>query len=420
MDRRTVAAATLGCKVNFYETEGVLEAFRRNGYEVKDFSSSAAVYIVNTCAVTGESGKKSRQAVSRARKRNPGAVVAVIGCYSQLSPDDIKRLGADIIIGTNDRASVVGLVEKFLIDAQKINAVASVEDVVYENLPVLGMTERCRAFVKIQDGCENFCSYCVIPLARGKVRSRPLADIKDEVTAIAKKGYKEIVLTGIHTASYGKDFNDVSLIDAVRLACETDGISRVRLGSVDPAFVTRGFVDGLAALGKVCSHFHLPLQSGNDATLTRMNRRYDTATYRAAAELFREYFVDVSITTDVIVGFPGETDKEFSESCSFIESMQLSRLHVFPFSIREGTAAANFDGKVKPSVINERKAVMLALGERLVNDYRKRFIGRKLEVLIEEKLFKNTYRGLTENYLDVEVESETDIINDIVIGCFYG
>jgi len=409
---KTVAAATLGCKVNFTETEGVLELFRRAGYAVVEFNEIADVYVVNTCAVTGESGKKSRQMIARAKKRNPSAVVAAIGCYSQVSPGEVN---ADVVVGTKDRGQVVSLVEEFIGNKMGVVFVKGLDGVGYEELPIEVMSGRTRAFVKIQDGCTNFCAYCIIPYARGAVRSRVLVEIRDEIEKLVRGGCKEVVLSGIHIASYGKDFDGaVSLIDAVKAACDVEGIERVRLGSLDPAFVTDGFVEQLRGLDKVCPHFHLPLQSGCDSMLKRMNRRYDCAQYERAAGLLRAAFEGVSITTDIIAGFPGETDEDFNNSYSFIEKMELSRLHVFPFSKREGTAAARMDGQVSAVLKKERSRRLIELGKRLENHFKARFEGAELQVLVEEEIGEGRYRGLSENYIDVCVPSNIGIINEIV------
>jgi threonylcarbamoyladenosine tRNA methylthiotransferase MtaB len=432
---RTVAAATLGCKVNFTETEGVLELFRRDGYTVSDGNAAADVYIINTCAVTGESCKKSRQMISGARKRNPNAVVAVIGCYSQTASDEIRNAGiADIVIGTENRGQILQLVNSRLNTPQTADAlgtnspVYSVSELqnapIYDELPLESTSSRTRAFIKIQDGCENYCAYCIIPYARGGVRSRKPNDIINEVKRVVSGGCKEIVLTGIHIASYGKNSDD-SLIDIITSVCAIDGVRRVRLGSLDPLYVTESFVSRLGVLPNICPHFHLPLQSGCDATLRRMNRKYTAAQYTAALSLLRGTYPDVSVTSDIIAGFPGETEQDFNRSFSYIESQRLSRLHVFPFSPRKNTAAAAMPNQVSASVKNDRKRKLLDLGERLETLYRERFHDAELDVLIEEKIGADKYRGLSGNYLNVCVVSENDITNEIVSvkisenGCFF-
>jgi len=385
---KTVAAATLGCKVNFVETEGVLELFRKAGYEVVDFTEPADVYVINTCAVTNESSKKSRRMIAKAKKHSPNAIIAVIGCYSELEPG---KINADVVIGTSDRTKVVGLVEKLVNNvtrtkcgeaavpgATNFEKPQAEQTIEFEELPIERMTGRTRAFVKIQDGCESYCAYCIIPYARGRFRSRPLKAVVEEVVRLAAFGCKEVVLTGINLTAY-EDGNR-KLLDVVEAVCAVDAIQRVRLGSLDPAFVTEEFARGLQRAGtlgypvelatpvkqsKVCPHFHLPLQSGSSSVLKRMNRNYDTKQFEMAAGVLRAAFPGANITTDVIAGFPGETEAEFEECYAFIETIAFGGLHVFPYSKREGTAAAKMLGQVPLMVKKERAKRLIELGDRL-------------------------------------------------------
>ncbi|MCR5825393.1 MAG: tRNA (N(6)-L-threonylcarbamoyladenosine(37)-C(2))-methylthiotransferase MtaB [Oscillospiraceae bacterium] len=398
-----IAIHTLGCKVNQYETQALEQELLRRGHELVDFESKADAYIVNTCSVTAVSDKKSRQMLRRARARNPEAVVAACGCYSQTHPDEAAALDVDVLAGTNDRAGFLDLVERAA--AEKTHIV-HLDDALrrreFEVLPAGGMAARTRAMLKVEDGCVNFCSYCIIPYARGPVRSLPLAEAERQVRALAAEGYRELVLTGIEISSYGKDLGPgVSLIDLLELVCRTAPDLRLRLGSLEPRTVTPAFCERAARLPSLCPHFHLSLQSGCDATLRRMNRRYDTARYLTSCELLRAHFDDPAITTDLITGFPGETEAEFAETLAFIERCAFADMHIFPYSVRPGTRAADMP-QVEKAVKEARAARAAALARELQADYLGRCVGRTLSVLFEGAETDGS-AGHAPNYAEVQV-----------------
>ncbi len=383
-----VAFATLGCKVNQYETEAMRELFAAAGWEIVPFSERADAYVVNTCTVTGTSDTKSRQLLSRAHRNNPGAIVAAVGCYAQSDPAAVADLaGVSLVVGTDRKAEIVQLVTRALEQrGAGRGALLSVNELTAESAfePLSAMRDgRTRATLKIEDGCANYCAYCIIPYARGPVRSRPLESVAHELSALAAAGYREIVLTGIHLASYGKDLGGCGLLDVLRLANATPGLTRVRLGSLEPGFVDERFVETVAALPCVCHQFHLSLQSGSDAVLHRMRRRYDTAAYARSAALLRQVMPDCALTTDVIAGFPGETDAEYAETLAFVRGMGFSRVHVFPFSARKGTAAAAMPDQIPKRVREARAAELIALGRELETAFLAGLIGKQLEVLLE-------------------------------------
>lgn len=413
-----VAFYTLGCKVNQYESDAMAELFKERGYEVVDFESRADVYVINTCDVTNESARKSRQMIRKASRINPHARVAVVGCYAQLKADEISRIqGVDVVIGTKDRRRIVDLVEDAVKKRQQI---VRVDDIMcertFEEIAFKGLRQRTRAFLKIQEGCNMFCSYCIIPYARGPVRSRPLESVIKEAKELASEGFKEIVLTGIHLGLYGHDFGEKNnlLLEAVRRISDIEGIERIRLSSIEALELTDEFVDGLAVLKKFCHHFHIPLQSGCDSVLERMNRRYTTAQFSERIEYIRIKMPDVSITTDVIVGFPGETQEEFDITFDFIQQTGFSRLHVFPFSPREGTPASKMPNPVKKSVKEERSRRLIDLSQKMEKNFRQKFLGETVEVLFEEKTDINTYEGLTGNYMKVAASSGENLHNKLV------
>jgi len=425
MDRqKTVAATTLGCKVNFYETEAMLEQFARQGYAVVDFAEVADIYIINTCTVTNLGDKKSRQMIRRANKQNPDAIVIAAGCYAQVAPEEVARIeGVNLIVGTKDRMSVVTLAESFAAaqEAQEEQSAAQktiVTDVmhehVFEPLSVEGMQDRQRVYIKIQEGCDRFCAYCIIPYARGPVRSRPLADVVDEIQRLAANGYKEIVLSGIHVASYGKDLENMNLLRALAAAHEVAGVERIRMSSVEPTVVTEEFVRAVAEMPKMCDHFHLSLQSGCDRTLKRMNRRYTAAEYCRAAETLRKYMPNVALTTDVIAGFPGETEEDFAESYAFIEALGLTRLHVFPYSAKKGTPAAGFADQIPKAVKDARVKRLMALSERMHKEFLQSFVGREMPVLFEQVTQNGYCEGHTTNYIQVSAKADACAVNQIV------
>ncbi len=378
----TVAFHTLGCKVNQYDTQAMLEAFERAGYAVVDFDARADVYVVNTCTVTGTGDKKSLQAVRRAQRLNPRAEIVIAGCLAQKEGEKLLETGARLVLGTARRGEIVSLLESAVQSGERIAAVSDIRKIPYENLFVTRQEGRTRAALKIQEGCDRFCAYCVIPYVRGGIRSRGPEDISAEAARLAAAGFEEIVLTGIHLTSYGRDLNGETLLDAVA-AADVAGVTRIRLGSLEPVIVTRAFVDALARRGKVCDQFHLSLQSGCDETLKRMRRRYTAEEFARAADMLRGAFPDCALTTDVITGFPGETEEEFARSYDFCRRIGFSRMHVFPYSEREGTLAATMEGAVPKPVREARARKMIALSRGMALDFHRAMIGRTREVLFE-------------------------------------
>ncbi|AEV67861.1 tRNA (N(6)-L-threonylcarbamoyladenosine(37)-C(2))-methylthiotransferase MtaB [Acetivibrio clariflavus] len=415
---KKVAFYTLGCKVNQYETEAISEIFRKNGYEVVDFEDVADVYIINTCTVTNLSDRKSRQMIRRAKKSNKDSIIVAVGCYAQVSPDEVLGIPeVNLVIGTKDKGKII---EKINLIEKGMNKVNLVEDIMktreFEELGVEVYKERTRAYIKIQEGCNQFCSYCIIPYARGPIRSRSVEYILDEVNRLVSNGYKEIVLTGIHIASYGKDLKNTSLLDIIKKVHEIDGVERIRLGSIEPTTVNREFVDEISRLRKLCPHFHISLQSGCDSTLKRMNRKYTTEEYRSAVSLLRSSIEDVAVTTDVMVGFPGETDMEFNETVKFLEEINFAAMHVFKYSQRKGTPAANFENQVSPQKKEERSNILLELSARMTREFNKRFEGRIMDVLFEQdvKDRDGIIEGLTSNYIKVLCEGESYLNGQIL------
>jgi threonylcarbamoyladenosine tRNA methylthiotransferase MtaB len=402
---KKVAFYTLGCKVNQYETEALAEIFEDNGYETVDFENSADVYVINTCTVTGLSARKSRQAIHKAKTSNSSAVVAVVGCYPQASPDEVAAIpGVDIIIGTRDRARILNYINEFETSGTTVNTIESIMDTRdFEALKIDRCKGRTRAFLKIQEGCSQFCTYCIIPYARGPVRSRPQEDVLTEVKKLAKSGFREVVLTGIHIASYGKDLENATLLRLIGKIHEVEGISRIRLGSLEPSTITEEFVDTVKAMDKLCPHFHVSLQSGCDETLKRMNRRYTTEDYRRVTNLLRDRLPDVSITTDVMVGFPGETNEEFEKTYAFLSDISFAKMHVFKYSPRKGTPAAGYQGQVDGRIKEERSRRVLELSKAEMLKFNSRFTGRIMPVLFEQEgdSAKKFIEGLTTNYIRV-------------------
>ncbi len=401
---KRVALFTLGCKVNQYETEAMRAKFMQAGYENVQFEDEADVYVVNTCTVTAVSDKKSRQMIARAHAKNANAIIAVVGCYSQSSPEAVSALpGVQLVLGTKERDKIVEHVE----DAanQKITRVVDIaKEKTFEILPMDGSTERSRAQLKIQDGCDRFCSYCIIPHVRGPVRSLPLDDVKKSAVAFARAGYREIVLTGIHLMSYGKEKNNAfTLIDAVLAVASVQGIDRIRLGSLEPALIDETFAKALASEKKVQHQFHLSMQSGSDTVLKRMNRRYTKDVYREAVAALRNAMPEAAITTDVIAGFVAETEEEHRDTCAFVEEIGFSRIHVFPYSIREGTKAAQMQGHLSKDIKTKRAKELSIIGERLAADFVSRNIDRVENVLVE-RVENGVAGGYTGNYIPVTFE----------------
>ena len=414
---KKVAFYTLGCKVNQYETEAMLELFEKEGYEKAETEDYADVYVINTCTVTHMSDRKSRQYIRRMKKKNPDAIIAVVGCYSQVSPEEILSIDeVNLVMGTNDRKKIVEEVKK--IDASR--KVSTVDDIMkvkaFEEIEINKTNGKTRAFMKIQDGCDRYCSYCIIPYARGRVRSRDLESIVKEVENLASNGYKEVVLTGIHVASYGKDIkdSDIKLLDVIKQINDIEGIERIRLSSVEPILFTDEFVEAVSTMDKVCSHYHLSLQSGCDETLKRMKRRYTTEEYKAIVDRLRAAIPNVSITTDVIVGFPGETNEEFDKTYEFLKDIELTHMHVFKYSPRKGTPAATMENQVDPSTKHDRSEKLLQLNEENFNKFGQKMLDKEFNVLFEQKVGDNKYEGLTENYVKVIVESDNDISEQIL------
>lgn len=403
---KKVAFCTLGCKVNQYETNAMEEAFINCGYEIVNFEDNADIYVINTCTVTNMSDKKSRQMMRRAKQLNSNSIVVAVGCYAQVAKDVLEKIDEiDLILGNNEKKEIVKYVEEFA--AKKI---IHLEDVLHQNEFVdFGTTthmEKTRAVIKVQDGCDRFCSYCIIPYARGRVRSRKVESVINEIKTLAKKDVKEVVITGIHIASYGKDFKEnIGLIDLLEEINKIEGIKRIRLGSIEPTIINGEFLERLSKLEKICHHFHLSLQSGCDETLKRMNRRYTTQEFEMVVKLLRKTYKDVILTTDIIVGFPGETEEEFHKTYKFLEKINFYKMHIFKYSRRKGTKADKMDNQVEPKKQEERSKRLLELSNQNQVQYNYSYIGQVLEVLFEEK--QGEYiKGHTANYLMVNVKNK--------------
>lgn len=423
---KKAALHNLGCKVNAYETEAMQEMLEKAGYEIVPFKEGADVYVINTCTVTNIADRKSRQMLHRARKLNPDAVVVAAGCYVQAQDKKGEKDPCiDIVLGNNRKKDLVAVLETYFTQ-QKRKKHAEIEDLIdinhtneYENMSVTKPQEHTRAYIKVQDGCNQFCSYCIIPYARGRVRSRAKEDVLREVRTLAKNGYQEIVLTGIHLSSYGADISDekedlLSLILAVH---EVEGIKRIRLGSLEPRIVTEEFAAALAGLEKICPHFHLSMQSGCDATLKRMNRRYTSEEYAEKCQLLRKYFKHPALTTDVIVGFPGETEEEFEMTRQFIDKIGFYETHIFKYSKREGTKAAVMEAQVSEGIKAQRSAVLIELGEKHRRKYIREYKGKEAEVLIEEQIRyegKKVWTGHTKEYMKIALEDDRNLQNCII------
>lgn len=414
---KTVAFHTLGCKVNQYETEAMEELFEKNDYSIVSENDIADIYVINTCTVTNLSDRKSRQFIRKAKKLNTNSIVAVVGCYSQVSPDEVEKIeGVDVIIGTSDRSRIVELCEKAMSSEEKINIVRNIKTYKeFEKINIDDIKSKTRAYIKIQDGCNQFCSYCIIPYARGPIRSRVCDDIIEETIKLANAGFKEIVLTGIHVASYGKDLKNIPLIDVIKKIGSIDGIERIRLSSLEPTLIDEEFMNSIVEIGKVCDHFHLSLQSGSNSVLKRMNRKYTSEIYKEKVDLIRKYMPNAGITTDIIVGFPGETEEEFKETYDFVNEIKFSRIHVFKYSPRKGTPAAKYPNQIEGNIKNVRSDKLIKLGEELAGEFMNKFINKNLDVLFEEtnKSIAYQYEGYTTNYIRVAVTSDTSVIGEI-------
>lgn len=412
---KKAASFALGCKVNQYESEAIAELFAEKGYEIVGIDEEADVYVINTCTVTNFGDKKSRQLIRKVKRQNENAIVAVVGCYAQTAPKELMEIaGVNLVIGTKDRAQIVEMVEQY----DRANGVENhVSDImkerVFEPLSIQKLANRTRAYLKIQDGCSQYCSYCIIPYARGPIRSREPQEVVAEVKRLAENGFKEVVLTGIHVASYGKDRRDTSLLDILKQVHEVEGIERIRFSSIEPNVVTEEFAQTMATLPKVCDHFHLSLQSGCDKTLKEMNRKYDTEKYRQAAATLRKYLPKVALTTDIIVGFPGETEEDFRESYAFAEEIGFAKIHVFPYSPKRGTPAAARKDQLLNAVKAERSHTLIQLSDKMAAEFLADAVGTDAEVLYERAVGEGIYEGHTTNYMKVHGRSEVDLTNRI-------
>lgn len=420
---KKAALHNLGCKVNAYETEAMQEMLEKAGYEIVPFKEGADIYIINTCTVTNIADRKSRQMLHRARKMNPDAIVVAAGCYvqAQAEKQEIDPC-IDIVLGNNRKKDLITVLEEYQKNKAEDTCLEEVEDISrtreYEPLSLTRPGDHTRAYIKVQDGCNQFCTYCIIPYARGRVRSRTVEDVIREVRSLAENGYREVVLTGIHLSSYGIDFDgERHLLELIRAVHEVDGISRIRLGSLEPGIVTEEFAEAIAALPKMCPHFHLSLQNGCDATLKRMNRRYTSGEYYEKCQILRKYFDHPALTTDVIVGFPGETEEEFRQSMEFVDKVDFYETHIFKYSKREGTKAAVMEGQVSEQVKARRSALMISLGEKKRKAYEESFVGKEVEVLVEEPAViegRTVQTGHTKEYIKIALEQEKDLRNQIV------
>ena len=416
---KRAALHNLGCKVNAYETEAMQQLLEENGYEIVPFKEGADVYIINTCTVTNMADRKSRQMLHRAKKMNPDAIVVAAGCYVQAkeASGEIDE-SIDIVIGNNKKKDLIQILDGFYEKKQGQNkAVIDINHThEYEEMHLNKTAEHTRAYIKVQDGCNQFCTYCIIPFARGRVRSRAKEDVIEEVKTLAANGYKEVVLTGIHLSSYGVDIED-SLLSLILAVHEVDGIHRIRLGSLEPGIITEEFVRTISALPKVCPHFHLSLQSGCNATLRRMNRRYMAEEYAAKCQLLRKYFAHPALTTDVITGFPGETPEEFEESRAFVDSMDFYETHIFKYSRREGTKAAVMPDQVPEQIKAERSKVLIALSEEKQSRFEEELIGTTQEVLMEEAIEREDgiwQIGHTKEYVKIGYKTEKNLANQLI------
>lgn len=417
----TVAFHTLGCKVNHYETEAIWQLFKQAGYERKEFESHADVYVINTCTVTNTGDKKSRQVIRRAIRQNPDAVVCVTGCYAQTSPAEVMAIpGVDIVIGTQNRAKILDYIEQFKRERQPINGVSNIMKArVYEELDVPAFTDRTRASLKIQEGCNNFCTFCIIPWARGLMRSRDPKEVIRQAQQLVDAGYKEIVLTGIHTGGYGEDMKDYNFAALLRdIDEQVVGLKRLRISSIEASQITDEVIDVLKQSGKIVRHLHIPLQSGSNTVLKRMRRKYTVEFFAERLARLREVFPELAVTSDVIVGFPGETEEEFMETFNFIREQRFSELHVFPYSKRTGTPAARMPDQIDEEVKNERVHRLIALSDQLAKEYASQFEGHVLEVIPEEQYKEDPesglYVGYTDNYLKVKFLATEEMVGQLV------
>lgn len=421
--KKKVALHNLGCKVNAYEVEAMQQLLEKAGYEIVPFTEGADVYLINTCTVTNIADRKSRQMLHKAKKMNPDAIVVAAGCYAQADTEKLKEDNAvDLILGNNQKTQIVEVLEEYEKEHSKQVQVIEINHTKeYEELSIEQTAEHVRAYIKVQDGCNQFCTYCIIPFARGRVRSRKIADVLREVETLASKGYKEVVLTGIHLSSYGVDFpkeERESLLSLIQAVSKVAGIQRIRLGSLEPRIITEEFLEGIVATGKVCPHFHLSLQSGCNKTLKNMSRRYSAQEYAEKCELIRKYYPAPALTTDVIVGFPMETEEDFEESYEFVKNIHFYETHIFKYSRRHGTKAAAMDGQLTEAVKTQRSEKLLELHDIRAKEYEEAMIGKTIELLLEEEIEedgKMWYVGHSREYVRAVIEkTEVHQVNDLV------
>ena len=417
-----VAFYTLGCRVNVYESEAMAEKFIREGYEVVDSTEVSDVYVINTCTVTNMGDKKSRQVIHRARRLNPDAIIAVVGCYAQIAPQEVSKIeGVDVVLGTRNKGDVVYYVNKARDEGKLQFHVDSVlRNKKFEDLNIEEYQDKTRAFLKIQDGCNRFCTYCIIPYSRGSVCSKEPTKVLEEIKSLEEHGFKEIILSGIHIASYGLDLdNNITLVELLEEIEKLDGIERVRIGSIEPAFFTEEVVDKIKNMKKLCPQFHLSLQSGCTSTLKRMNRRYTAEEYESIVNILRENIKDVSITTDVIVGFPGETEEEFNTTYEFLERIKLTKTHVFKYSGRKGTKAYDMPNQIDGNIKDERSKKLIALNNKNEREFISKYIDKEVTVLIEKEVKdrEEYYEGYTRNYIRVIVKNCPNTVKGDIIRC---
>ena len=412
-----VAFYTLGCKVNQYETNGMIQAFLENGYDIVDFTEKSDIYIINTCTVTSISDKKSRQMIRRTKQLNPEAIVVAVGCYAQVAKDKLEEIeDIDLILGISEKTEIIKYVEE---EIKERSPKTYISDVMHQKQFVdfgsVNYTDKNRVAIKVQDGCNQFCTYCIIPYARGRIRSRKIENVKKEIEDLAKKGIKEIVITGIHVASYGKDLEEnIGLIDLLEEINKIDGIERIRLSSLEPTLITEEFVKRLSKLEKICDHFHLSLQSGCNATLKRMNRHYATEDFKKATELLRKTYPNVALTTDIIVGFPGETDEEFNITYNFLKEINFYKMHIFKYSPRHGTKAEKMPNQIDGNIKEERSKKLIELSDKNEIQQNKKYINENLNVLIEE-FEDGYYKGHTTNYIMVKMQENANNLQNKIV-----
>ena len=428
---RSVAFLTLGCKVNSYETEAMKKLFLEAGYEIRSFSEAAAVYIINTCTVTNMADRKSRQMLHRARKKNPNAVIAAVGCYVQASPEEAKQdMAVDLLIGNNQKSHIVEVIEEYLENQGKLVLISAREEMqCYEEMSIEDAGEKTRAYLKVQDGCNQFCSYCIIPYVRGQIRSRAVEEVLTEAKHLVEKGYREVVLTGIHLSSYGVDllgeqnfikFQGKPLLALIEAVAEIKGLERIRLGSLEPRIITEDFVRQLSKIEKVCPHFHLSLQSGSDEILKQMNRKYTKEEYLTGVTILRKFYDRPAITTDVITGFPGETEELFAETERFLKQVAFADVHIFPYSRRKGTKADKMENQVIEAVKHERSQKLISLGKEMTHAYRNSFLLEEQRVLLEEVVSwegKEYFTGHNERYVKLMLPIKEEMESGQIVIC---